>query len=37
MGYLEDPTGAFDHNGYDGENDRCWAWNDLTATQIHYW
>jgi hypothetical protein len=37
MGYLEDLTGAFDHNGYDGENDRWWAWNEVTAAQIHYW
>ena len=37
MSFLEDLTGTFDHTGYDGQNDRWWAWNDLTAAQIHYW
>ncbi|KQS79048.1 hypothetical protein ASG25_10710 [Rhizobium sp. Leaf384] len=37
MTFLEDLTNEFDHNGYDGENDRWWAWNDVAAAQLHLW
>jgi hypothetical protein len=37
MAFLEDLTATFDHNGFDAKHDRWWAWNDLTAAQLHFW